>query len=70
MTSVQDLHVDDVFGDPSLYDHHFALELVEVIDLGLGVHRELTQRFHENVHLNYMEDPLIESHFEFFEWET
>jgi len=68
MTSTT-LHADDLFGDPSLFEHHFCLEIWEVVDLGFGVHREITNRFYENVQVAYANDDLVNDQFDFFTWE-
>nr|WRQ65952.1 hypothetical protein [Tolivirales sp.] len=69
MTSTHDLSADDLFGDPSLYEHFFAIELFEVIDLGYGVHPDVTQTMRENIQVAYADSEEVQNQWDFFQWE-
>lgn len=69
MTSTNDLHADDIYGDSSLFEHFFAIELLEVIDLGYGVHPQVTQTMRENIQVAYADSQQVQDQWEFFQWE-
>lgn len=64
------LDAEDIFGDSSLYEHHYALEIFDVVDLSFGINRDVTQTFYDTVAVNYANDPLTNDQFDFFQWES
>ncbi len=69
MITPQDLDAADIYGDDSLYNHHYALEFLEVIDFNFGIRRDVTMAFFDNVWMNYANDPVTNTHPDHFQWE-